>query len=600
MPDTLALEWEHEQIAGVLATVSAGHVRVKQSFLIPRTGGGASTDAIPADWLKSELSKKGISYSGEVLVTLPRDDAFVRRLELPDTPDNELPTMVRFQMGAKSSMAMDEQCLDFLPLVRRTEMPGRDVLAATVSKQLVESIRIQCQGAGATLASVGFTPAAVAELVARAELHLPSDRNGVSLVVGRFGRRLEISVFRTGALLFSHSARLNQDPDAVEQQSIVPEVSRALVALRGAIADVKIEHAWMLVGPTEQEVLATALQRRLSCEVQPIDPLAWLDRDGSTGIPEENIRSQFAGPIGMLLGRSDPKVIGIDFLNPRKTVVKKDNRKQRLIMAGVGVGTLVATLLGAQFFRLGNLDSDIEGLTNRGMQLDAEIKKGKPTDNALALVETWQGEGVDWLGQFGDFTQRMPATDRMYLESLQFTKLNNQPAKIVAHGFAREKKDVMALASGLHTSDRYRVKPYLATQSQTDSYYPWKIDGQEILLNEPKKEKGGGKKGTKGVKEPKVAEEKEADGVDATTAKPDETSKAGTPEADGTKAETKAETKAADKSSKPAGETGAATKDKLDQPKASEKSTESKVDEKPASETQPPAGAESSAKQETR
>ncbi len=596
MPDTLALEWEHEQIAGVLATVSPGHVRVKQSFLIPRTGGGASTDAVPADWLKSELSKQGISYSGEVLVTLPRDDAFVRRLELPDTPDNELPTMVRFQMGAKSSMAMDEQCLDFLPLVRRTEMPGRDVLAATVSKQLVESIRVQCLGAGATLASVGFTPAAVAELVARAELQLPSERNGVSLVVGRFGRRLEISVFRAGALLFSHSARLNQDPDAVEQQSIVPEVSRALVALRGAIADVKIEHAWMLVGPTEQEVLATALQRRLSCEVQPIDPLAWLDRDGSTGLPEENIRSQFAGPIGMLLGRSDPKVIGIDFLNPRKTVVKKDNRKQRLIMAGVGAGTLVATLLGAQFFRLSNLDSDIEGMTNRGMQLDAEIKKGKPTDNALALVETWQGEGVDWLGQFGDFTQRMPATDRMYLESLQFSKLNNQPAKIVAHGFAREKKDVMALATGpLTAEDRYRVKPYQVTQSQTDSYYPWKIDGQEILLKEPKKEKGAAKKGAKGVKETKVAEENEADGVDATTTKPDETSKAGTPTPEGTKSETKT----AEKSSKPAAKTSTTTKDLSEQPKASEKSTESKVDEKPKSEAEQPAGGESSTKQET-
>ena len=82
----------------------------------------------------------------------------------------------------------------------------------------------------------------------------------------------------------------------------------------------------------------------------------------------------------------------------------------------------------------------------------------------------------------------MPATDRLYLESLQLVHTNNQLPKIVAHGYAREQKDVRELSSGLHTSDRYRVMPYQAARSNADTYYPWKIDGQEILLAAPSKE----------------------------------------------------------------------------------------------------------------
>ena len=492
MSDILALEWEHEQVAGVLATLGGGQVRVRQCFVIPREPALRGEQGLPPDWLRSELTRLGVGTASQVLVTLPRDDGFVRRLELPEVPDEELPAMVRLQMGTKSSVSMDDQSLDFIPLAKRSEMPGREVLAATVPHELLSEIQRQCQGLNATVIGVGLAATAISELVVRAEAGIPGDRTGVSLVVGRFAHRLEIAVYRLGGVFFSHAARLSAGVDG-ETQSIVPEVSRALVALRGALSDLKIERVWTLVSPAEQETVTTALERRLNCEVRPLDAWGTVDTAALSNWPEESVKSQFAGPLGMLLSRESPRALGLDFLNPRKTVVKPDHRKRNLTYAGFGAGALVASLLGYQMWTVSSLDSEIEQLKFKDNQLALEIKKGKPVENAVALVDKWRTDGVDWLDQMRDFVDRMPSTERVYLESLQMTKVGSQPPKLVAHGFARDQKDVMELSSALHTSDRYRVMPYQSSKTNADNFYPWRIDGQEILLAEPEKPKPGAK-----------------------------------------------------------------------------------------------------------
>jgi Tfp pilus assembly PilM family ATPase/FtsZ-binding cell division protein ZapB len=492
MSDTLALEWEHEQISGVLATLGGGQVVVRQSFVIPRKTATGGEAGLAPDWLRQELARLGVGTAGQVLVTLPRDDAFVRRLELPEVPEEELPAIVRFQMGTKSSVSMDEQSLDFIPLAKRSEIPGREVLAATVPHELLKEIQQQCQGLNATLVGVGLAATAIAELVVRAEEGITGDRTGVSLVVGRFAHRLEIAVYRLGGVFFSHAARLSAGVDG-ESQSIVPEVSRALVALRGALSDLKIERVWTLVSPAEQESVGAALERRLNCEVRPLNAWEMVSTAGAGASPEQGEKSQFAGPLGMLLSRGAPRALALDFLNPRKTVVKPDNRKRNLQAAGLGAGALVASLMGYQMWTVSSLDAEIEQLKFKDNQLAAEIKKAKPIENSVALIEKWRGDNVDWLDQMRDLVDRMPPTERIYLESLQLTRVGSQPPKLIAHGFAREQKDVMELSSALHTSDRYRVMPYQASKTGTDNFYPWRIDGQEILLSEPEKPKPGAK-----------------------------------------------------------------------------------------------------------
>src|SRR5262249_31493017 len=148
MAELLAIEWEHEHVCGVLADAAPGRVRIQRTFVIPKpTTSVSSSGPLTIDWLKPELGKLGNS-AGPVLVALPRDEAVVRRLELPEVPDDELPVMVRFQAGAKSSVALDELALDFIPLPKRSEVPGREVLMATVPRPTMDEVLTVCRNAG--------------------------------------------------------------------------------------------------------------------------------------------------------------------------------------------------------------------------------------------------------------------------------------------------------------------------------------------------------------------------------------------------------------------------------------------------------------------
>lgn len=84
MSELLAVEWEHAHVSGVLAQVAPGRVRITRTFVIPRpTASGSASGPLQIDWLRPELGRQGIPV-GPVLVALPRDEAVVKRLDLPE------------------------------------------------------------------------------------------------------------------------------------------------------------------------------------------------------------------------------------------------------------------------------------------------------------------------------------------------------------------------------------------------------------------------------------------------------------------------------------------------------------------------------------
>jgi Tfp pilus assembly PilM family ATPase len=489
MSDLLALEWDHDQISGVFAHVTPGHVRVRRCFVMARPAVAvAGSGPLPIDWLKSQLAGQGIT-GGEVLVALPRDEAVVKRIELPETEDGDMPVLVRFQAGAKSSVPLEELSLDFIPLPRRNEIPGREALMATVPRQTITEIRTLCETAGLELRTLGLTPAALAELVARVEKKADGDPAGASLVVSCHGSRLEISVLRRCHLLFAHSARLSADETQSDPQSIVSEVSRSLVALRGAIPDVKIERAWTVLDAAAHESLSEVLRKRLACDVEPLDPFASVEFD-RTGTDAHLDPSQFSGPIGLLLARAEPRVPAIDFLAPRQPVVKRDSRKRRMVVLSAAAGILAALLLGNYWIELGDLDGEISALEETDRDLAALLKRGQPTLKSLALIDKWDEGTVSWLDQMADLVRNLPATDRIYLKKLELApKSPNLPARIKPDGFAREQKDITGLSDQLLAADeRYRVLPPTHRETTDDPSYPWKFEADILLVEVPKKQ----------------------------------------------------------------------------------------------------------------
>lgn len=500
MADLLALEWENEQLCGVQARVTAGQVRIRRCFQLKKPDDLDLADAKRAGvWLKEQLTQYGIKTE-PVCVTLPRDEAVVKRLELPDAPDDELPALVRFQAGAKSSQPLGELSLDFLPLPLRDGVTGREVLMATIPRKAVEEIRGVCERAGLYLTALGLAPVAIAELVVRREQPPSEDAHAASLVVSRHGSRVEIFVIRRGHLLFAHSTRLSPEDDNQTQQAIIAEMFRALVALQGLHAAVKITQVWMLVDPADHHGgLAEHLSRRLGCPVEALDPFAtveWERHDAE--LPRD--RSLFAGPVGMLLSKSGALAPAIDFLAPRQPPVKRDPRKRRNVMLAAGAVAAAVVLAGSYALWLHDLNKKIEDLQKDEGTLAAAVKRGEPVLKQADLVQQWSDAHVVWLDEMLELTRRIK-TDRIYLSTIRFDPQTGQSlAKVGLQGYARGRNDVTKLDEEFLKSDeQYKIQPHDIPPAKGDSYYPWKLDSEVIVLKPNAKRPGQTKSATKGT-----------------------------------------------------------------------------------------------------
>ena len=136
MPDTLAIELASDQLVAIWGSVSGAQVRVRKACLWPRSPDNEETPAKAGAWLAERLKEAGIK-ADKVLVALPRNEAVVKRIELPDVPDAELPDVVRFQAQSRTAQPLTELALDFLPAPRREGLP-REVLLATLGGEKVE------------------------------------------------------------------------------------------------------------------------------------------------------------------------------------------------------------------------------------------------------------------------------------------------------------------------------------------------------------------------------------------------------------------------------------------------------------------------------
>lgn len=242
MPDFLALDWEHGQVCGLDAEVTNSGVRVRKAFTLKWPEGKSPWEDAPAagGWLNEQFKSLGL-IAKSVLVTVPREDAVVRMLEVPNVSDAELPNVVRFQAAAKSTRPLDSLLLDFLPLPRREGVAGREVLVATIGREVLDPLKLVLLRTGCELAGVSLTATAMAELIARLEKSDPPPPQSVELAIISHEHLVEITLLRDRALLLTHAARLPDDattpkpPTASDRRRGEPQSGRAQAAASGTL-----------------------------------------------------------------------------------------------------------------------------------------------------------------------------------------------------------------------------------------------------------------------------------------------------------------------------------------------------------------------------
>lgn len=487
MPNYLVLEWGRGGIRGLDAAVTGGAVTGGSGTGGAVTGGAGTGNMIrvrasfsqdwPAEldavndaegvglWLKSRVAELG---TGErrLIVLVSREDIVMRLLALPEAKDDTVADLVRFQTGARSSVPLDQLALDYLPLVAAPPHGGRWVQTATVPARLLRHIRTCAEVAGLDLCTVGTTTVALGEAIARAARSRDLSMDCNTLIICVVAGQLDVALWRGTDLLFSHGAR------AEDSNAVTVEVQRALMSHQGVVGEGGVGRAW-LIAPADSEMeLRAALASRLGCEVITFDRSQDLPASlQATGLAAD------AGPsiaaLGALRAGDQAMVPRIDFLQPRRRIVKRDRTK---IIAAVCVGLLFCVLatayLGSRLY-VNTIEQRIAEQTKLVQARDETLRQGEPTREAIALLSAWESRRVDWLEQMQRIGGEMPGTEHVYLNRWRFDRATGTALGTTeAMGFARQRQDAEQLTQRLAEQPGFRIRPNSMGTGGGDPEYP--------------------------------------------------------------------------------------------------------------------------------
>lgn len=488
MSEFLALDWDDQQLLGLDAQVAPSSVHVRKCVHFEWTAEARPFEHAEAagKQLRSELDRAGIAAT-KALVSLPREEAVVRLLELPECGDDELPELVRLQAATRSAVPLDRLLLDFLPLPRLENVPGRRVLMVTLGKVPADRIQTILTAAGLEAAGILLSAVGTAEIVAHQPRVQGASEDTATLIVSRSASRLEITAIWQKQILFMHAANVSAHlpPEACISQ-ILAETSRATVALSQAAPGIRIGSGWILSSAADCAGLPEAFRQRFGFEFQALDtafrtPGVRADFDG----PGTATQTAFS-PLGVLLGQADRLVPSIDFLDPRKKVVKPDRRRLRQALAAGAAVAVVAAIFAGIHLRVARLDDEIEKLQADNVSREATLKKNDELMATAKTLDNWSERNIDWLDQFQKIEKAIGGTDKLH-----FTMFDGQVATrdtlatITAAGRAKARRDVEAMNERLSKAE-YAPQAKAINPDPNNAEFPEKFDlSVEVKL--PKK-----------------------------------------------------------------------------------------------------------------
>lgn len=418
----------------------------------PFPEGGFASDDAAGRWLKGQLAAAKLTGRSAAVV-LPRSEVVLRKLVMPDVPEDELPDLVRMQAATKSAAPIDQTRLDFVPLGMAAE--GRSVLLATAAVKEVKSLVARVRTAGLEPTSLGLAPFATARRVCEKDENL--------LVVSVDGTAAEITICKDGVVSFSHGTDLGGEDDEEDRRWLTSEVSRAIVAADHLSAGDGLSRV-VLIGRSDLLApLAEPFEVRYECGVELISAADRWGIEGDCGIA--------ISPLTSMLGQEETGGMPrIDFLHPRRRVEKPDRTRliRGLLIGGVAAALLLAYL--TTWWQRRGIEQNIADLENQKEEIERALEAGQPALDKHSAINTWLNDEAVWTRQFVAFEEVMPGTDRIIVRQLSMQPTSGEArGEIIFEGMARSGNDIEALASSLVAAG-YRVPPTSAAEGGGGEY----------------------------------------------------------------------------------------------------------------------------------
>ena len=390
MAKLLAIEWDARELRAVAGRSHGSSFRADHVWEtpLPSAAGAEQVGAALA-----ELPVKGSSP----IISICRRLLEMRAVDLPATPTEEQPDLVRFQAPREFSAFDDTWRIDFVEVARSDEKV--EVLAAALPPQNSAALSEICLPAQLTAKRMVVRPLAAAELAH----DLPPVRR-VILSPGHDDANLIIH--DRGQVVAARNIRLPADAQQ-RAAALRAEVARTLALARARFADQEVEE--LLVLGDEEEHAAWLAQWTAPIAVRHLNPLP----AGMSPHP-----GRFASLVGALQAEAAERRPAIDLLNPRQ----RPKPKSKINRAAVLAAAVAVLVVGAVSMLISSLRAQDREIKRLALELASRQEKLLPeAEKTVELRDTvrkYFQRDANWLEELRHVSAKVPQD----VESVRLTK----------------------------------------------------------------------------------------------------------------------------------------------------------------------------------
>ena len=420
----VAVDFDAASFRIVRAERAAGRMRVREMTSVGLPDGTDVTNAAATGRaLGAALKDLGLSGS-RVLLNVSRGQAVLKPITLPRGVDeNEIASMVQFQVGRELPFRPDEAVIDFTRAARyhaelsqEATVEGQQVLVAAVTVPVVDYFRTVAQAAGVKLTRLGLRSFANARCVQHC---LGAEPSGRVALVHVTADETEIDVVEAGSLTFSRSAFVKapreDDPPSRSDaavSTITMEVIRSLQSYQASEQDGGIERLYVAGATGIEGRVLQRLSQRLRIDCLMLNP------GKALGLQEDPGASAFVSALGLALTPASEEGPAMDFLHPRKPVRVRDARKTRMAVAVAAGAVLVAALTAWAVHGAVERGMKINKLTAQYNKLKDEKREVETLRKRLGIVQAWEEGDAAWLDHWAQLSAVLPGPEDVYVRSI--------------------------------------------------------------------------------------------------------------------------------------------------------------------------------------
>lgn len=462
----IAIQFEDNQILVAAARASSKRLQISHLFSIELSG----DDSLVANALKSKLSEHRLSRSDAVVV-ISRADAEMRELVVPPAPDHEIPDMVRFIARNEFASLNENWALDYLPIRGDATQP-RNVLAIGISPELQEQVRTIATQAGIKVKHIVLRPFSSIGLI---RSRLAGDE--CRLLIDPNGDQTDMTIVDGDSLIGTRTVRIPESYDANQRaDSMLSEVRRTIASSRKMLGERKISEVMMFGDAASNKILEGNLRSQLDLGVEFIQAVSMAPL--ASGCKKPKNAERYAAVLGALVQHTSSRPHTIDFVNPRRPIIAKNDYSKWYLYGGLGLAaSLLVVLFG--WWSLYNQNSINDQYAKDLLELKT-LNNGNDSEPSvdqilaeIGKIDDWKAADVNWLQEISEYSRRSLTPDDAIVDSLDAVaglRAGSDP-RIVVNLRITEVAKESELINELGTRP-YKVKPTRGAVDPEDKSYP--------------------------------------------------------------------------------------------------------------------------------